>query len=53
MTPNEADIYYGKELASEIWSNFDLTNLKVESTPEGLDIPSYEWESVKLSLEFI
>lgn len=50
MTPKEADKYYGDDLAREIWENFDLSNLNVELTPDGLDIPKYEWETIRSTL---
>lgn len=50
MTPKEAEEYYGKELSREIWDNFDLSNLNVKDTPDGLDIPKYEWESIRSTL---
>ena len=50
MTPKEANEYYGEDLARCIWENLNLSDIKVESTPEGLNIPKYEWETVRLSL---
>lgn len=50
MTPKEAEEYYGKELSREIWEQFDLSNLNVRDTPEGLDIPKHEWEIVRSTL---
>lgn len=50
MTPKEADKYYGKDLAQDIWENFDLSRLEVEVTPDGLDIPNYEWEAVRVNI---
>lgn len=50
MTPKEAETYYGKELSRDIWENLDLVNIKVRETPEGLDIPKYEWEIGRASL---
>lgn len=50
MTPKEAEEYYGKELSTEIWDNFDLNKINIKDTPEGLNIPKYEWEIVRSTL---
>jgi hypothetical protein len=46
MTPKEAEKKYGKEMARLIWESFDLINIKVSDTLNGLDIPDYEWENI-------
>lgn len=44
MTPKEAEEYYGKEQAIEIWEEINLYEINVVSTPKGIDLPKYVWE---------
>ncbi len=46
MIIKEAEKKYGKETAMEIWSRFNLNTLEVRDTPEGLDVPDFEWENI-------
>ena len=43
MIIKDAEKRYGKEMAREIWANFDLSRLRVLDTIEGLDIDEFEW----------
>lgn len=46
MIIQEAENKYGKEMAMNIWDNFNFSTLKAKDTPEGLDIADFEWEIV-------
>lgn len=51
MTPEEAEKKYGKDVVYKIWNTEWLKTVNCENTPEGLEIPEYEWENAYLNLE--
>lgn len=51
MIIEEAEKKYGKEMTIEIWDHFDLSKIKIDDTPEGLNVPDYEWETIYNSIK--
>ena len=50
MTPEEAEKKYGEEAVYKIWNNDWLKTIHCQDTPEGLDIPEYEWDAAYRNL---
>jgi len=45
MNIKDAEKKYGKDIIMKVWENTSwLLTVKCKNSPEGLDIPDYEWE---------